>query len=163
MEASLFSNILYFEAILIFLNVPALLLGLKFEGNHPSQRLWYEPAAILVPVVWFFLFVLLAVLNSKLLEAGSTDISAMIFTLAIVCAMYPYYTLGLEKATGISALKFGLAGNALILILALTVGNKVSEISPQLSYFIFPLLVWTAYTTLVLIGRFRLAKEKILF
>lgn len=158
MESSILINIIFFEAILVFVNLPAFLLGLKFEGNSSAKRLWFEPAGIMIPIVWIVLFGLLATLQSKLFGMDMSEMAFNVFTLALVCAMYPYYTLGLEKATGISAIKFGLLGNGLILMVSLWLASQVGQISPQLAYFVFPLVVWTAYTTFVLIGRIRLMR-----
>lgn len=159
MDSTFISSVIFFEAILVFLNLPAILIGLKFQGNTPSKRLWFEPAGFLVPGVWILLFALLAILRSKLIELGMDETGLNVIGLAIVCALYPYYTLGLEKATGISAVKFGLIGNGLILIVSLFLAVEVGQVSPVLAYYVFPLVVWTAFTTFVLIGRLRLLRE----
>lgn len=160
METDLIINIVFFETILVILSLPAILIGLKFTGNSPAKRLWFEPAGYIVPMVWVVLFGLLAVLQFNLQLVNMTEASMLVFVLALVCALYPYYTLGLEKLTGFSAIKFGLFGNGLILVVALWLAAEVGQQSPSLSYLVFPLVVWTAYTTFVLLGRLRLEREE---
>lgn len=152
-------NLLWFYAILFLTNVPAYFLGLRFEGNETRRRLWFEPPGFVIPIVWVILFFLLAILRFKLLEIGETRLATMTIGLAVVCASYAYYTLGLEKLTGISALKFGLGGNILVILVALWVGRKVSDFSAELSYYIFPIVAWTFFATMIILGQLRLNKD----
>lgn len=156
---SLVFNILLFYGILVLTNVPAYFLGLKFEGNEPKKRLWFEPPGFVIPIVWIFLFLLLAILRYKLVQIQADYLAKITVALAVVCASYTYYTLGLEKLTGISALKFGLAGNILVILVALWVGVMVSELSSNLSYFVFPIVAWTFFATMIILGQLRLEKS----
>lgn len=156
---SFLSNLIIFYAILFLTNVPAYFLGLKFEGNKKPRRLWFEPPAFVIPVVWVVLFFLLAVLRFKLIQVQAADLAVMTLILAFICASYAYYTLGLEKLTGVSALKFGLGGNILVILVALWVGGMVSELSANLSYLVFPIVVWTFYATMIILGQLRLGKN----
>jgi len=156
--ATLTNNILLFYGILFLTNVPAYFLGLKFEGNAAKKRLWFEPPGFVIPIVWVFLFLLLAILRYKLVSIEANSLSNLTIVLAVVCASYAYYTLGLEKLTGISALKFGLFGNILVILVALWVGVTVSELSINLSYLVFPIVAWTFYATMIILGQLRLAR-----
>jgi len=155
---TLTNNILLFYGILFLTNVPAYFLGLKFEGNAAKKRLWFEPPGFVIPIVWVFLFLLLAILRYKLVSIEANSLSNLTIVLAVVCASYAYYTLGLEKLTGISALKFGLFGNILVILVALWVGVTVSELSINLSYLVFPIVAWTFYATMIILGQLRLAR-----
>ncbi len=159
MAAEAFLNIALFEAILLLVNLPAFLLGIRFEGNDASKRLWFEPSGRWIPLVWFILFILLALLYT-FIPTESMEIPGLILGLAVLCASYPYYTLGLERLTGFSAIKLGLIGNGAIIFTTIVVGNGVAKISTDLAYFLFPIVVWTAYTSFVLLGRLRLEKEE---
>lgn len=159
MNASLLFNILLLWGMLILTNVPALLFGLRFEGNVPKKRLWFEPPGFIIPIVWVFLFLMLAFLRYKLVLGNRHDLAAMILTLAFICASYPYYTLGLEKLTGISALKFGFAGNIVVILSALFVGIEISEFSSNLSYLIYPIVIWTFFVSMIILGQLRLLKS----
>ncbi|OOG74837.1 TspO/MBR family protein [Algoriphagus sp. A40] len=156
---SLVSNIVLFFGILILTNLPAPFLGLKFEGNGPKKRLWFEPPGYVIPIVWVFLFLLLAILRYKLVQIDADGLAKCTIVLAVVCASYVYYTIGLEKLTGISALKFGLAGNVLVILASLWVGVMVSELSTNLSYFVFPIVAWTFFATMIILGQLRLEKS----
>lgn len=156
---TLTSNILLFYGILFLTNVPAYFLGLKFEGNTPKKRLWFEPPGYVIPIVWVFLFLLLAILRYKLVSIEADDLAKMTIVLAVVCASYAYYTLGLEKLTGISALKFGLFGNIMVILVALWVGVTVSKLSSNLSYLVFPIVAWTFFATMIILGQLRLARN----
>lgn len=145
--------------MLILTNIPGFFFGLKFEGNAPKKRLWFEPPGFVIPIVWVLLFLMLAFLRHKLVLGNEQDLAMMILVLAFICASYPYYTLGLEKVTGISALKFGLAGNILVILTALFVGIEISDFSANLSYFIYPIVVWTFFASMIILGQLRLLKS----
>ncbi|MFN3999449.1 tryptophan-rich sensory protein [Algoriphagus sp.] len=155
---TLSGNILLFYGILFLTNVPAYFFGLRFVGNVPKKRLWFEPPGFVIPIVWVFLFLLLAILRYKLVSIEANSLANLTIVLAVVCASYAYYTLGLEKLTGISALKFGLFGNVLVIFVALWVGVTVSEFSINLSYLVFPIVAWTFYATMIILGQLRLAR-----
>lgn len=159
MNSSLLFNIGLLWGILILTNIPAFFFGLKFEGNAPKKRLWFEPPGFVIPIVWVFLFLMLAFLRYKLVLGNEHDLALMILVLAFICASYPYYTLGLEKLTGISALRFGLAGNILVIITALFVGIEISEFSPNLSYLIYPIVMWTFFVSMIILGQLKLLKS----
>lgn len=152
-------NLLLFYAILFLINVPAYFLGLRFEGNEKRKRLWFEPPGFVIPLVWVFLFFLLAILRYNLMLIQESNLASMTILLAVICSSYAYYTLGLEKLTGISALKFGLFGNILVILAALWVGRKVSDLSSGLSYLVFPIVVWTFFATMIILGQLRLSKN----
>ncbi|MFN3760497.1 MAG: tryptophan-rich sensory protein [Algoriphagus aquaeductus] len=152
-------NLLLFYAILFLINVPAYFLGLRFEGNEKRKRLWFEPPGFVIPLVWVFLFFLLAILRYNLMLIQESNLASMTILLALICSSYAYYTLGLEKLTGISALKFGLFGNILVILAALWVGRKVSDLSAGLSYLVFPIVVWTFFATMIILGQLRLSKN----
>lgn len=88
-------------------------------------------------------------------SSENAKLSWWIIGLAIMCAGYAYYTLGLEKLTGISSLWFGLFGNGLVIILAAIVALKLYPTSPPASWLIVPVIVWTAFATLLVIGEMK--------
>jgi tryptophan-rich sensory protein len=153
-------NISLFLGILLLVNVPAPFLGLKFEGNSFRKRLWFEPAGSVIPLVWIGLFLILGFLRYQLVLLEAIDVANMLIIFALICSTYAYYTIGLEKLTGISALKFGLFGNALIIISAIKIGIEVAELSIALSYLIYPIVVWTFFASMIQFGQLRI-KETI--
>lgn len=159
MNSSLLFNIGLLWGMLFLINVPAFFLGFKFEGNVPNKRLWFEPPGFVIPIVWVFLFLMLAYLRHKLVIGNEHDLAMMILILAFICASYPYYTLGLEKLTRISALKFGLGGNILVILAALWVGIEISNFSANLSYLIYPIVIWTFFANMIILGQLRILKS----
>ncbi len=159
MNSSLLFNICLLLGILILTNIPGYFFGLKFQGNVPKKRLWFEPPGFIIPIVWVFFFLMFAFLRYKLVVGNEHDLAMLVLVLAFICASYPYYTLGLEKLTGISALKFGLAGNILVILTTLFVGIEISEFSANLSYLIYPIVIWTFFASMVILGQLRLLKS----
>jgi tryptophan-rich sensory protein len=159
MNSSLLFNIGLLWGMLFLTNIPGFFLGLKFEGNVPKKRLWFEPPGFVIPIVWVILFLMLAYLRYKLVLGNERDLAFMILILAFICATYPYYTLGLEKITGISALKFGLFGNILVILTALWVGIEISNFSANLSYLIYPIVIWTFYASMIILGQLRISRS----
>lgn len=157
---SLLANFILFYGILFLVNLPAPFLGLKFTGNEAKKRLWFEPPGFVIPIVWVILFFFLAIVRFKLLEGNATELAWLVVFLALLCASYAYYTLGLEKLTGISALKLGLVGNVVVILAGLWVGNQVGDFSSKLSYLVFPVVIWTFYATMIILGQFRLSNNQ---
>lgn len=150
-------SILQFYAILIGVNLPAPFLGLEFESDN-KPRLWFQPPGFVIPIVWFVLFTLLGIARFKLLQAGQVDFQGWLVALAILCATYAYYTLGLAKLTGISALGFGLAGNVVVINFAMVVVIKIYPVSVVASLLTLPVVFWTAFASLIVIGEMKLDK-----
>jgi tryptophan-rich sensory protein len=117
MTWTLLTSVVLFYALLILVNVPAPLLGLKFESD-PAPRLWYQPPGYVIPIVWFVLFTLMGVARYQLLQTPQPQLQGWLFGLAFLCATYAYFTLGLAKLTHISALWFGLLGNVAVILAA---------------------------------------------
>lgn len=149
-------SILLFYAILIVVNIPAPLLGLEFEsGNNP--RLWYQPPGFVISIAWFVLFTLLGIARYLLVESGQGQLTGWLIALAVLCASYAYYTLGLARLTGIPGLWFGLIGNILVIVFAVIVAYRLLHALPAAGWLVVPVVVWTAYASLIVIGEMRQA------
>lgn len=156
MNMQLILNVLLMYAILIGVNLPAPFLGLSFRETEPRRRLWFEPPGFVIPLAWFILFTLLGIARHLLLTAGGEPSGGwLIIVLAVLCACYAYYTLGLARLTGVSALWFGLGGNLAVIILALVVALLLRPISATVSLLVLPVAVWTGYATAIVLGEMR--------
>ncbi|CAN5350563.1 hypothetical protein BH23BAC1_BH23BAC1_08690 [soil metagenome] len=144
-------SIIVFYVILILVNIPAPFLGLEFDSGE-NQKLWYAPPGFIIPIAWFVLFTLLGVARYNLVSLGQQDSQWWLFALAFLCATYAYYTLGLAKITHISALWFGLFGNMVVIFFAALIVWKLYYISKTGSYLTLPVILWTSYANLIVIG-----------
>ncbi len=158
MNLGLLFNVLLFLGILTAVNLPAFYIGLKPLERGVPRRLWFELPRFAIYWVWIFLFMLLAVVRHRLQLENEHESGVLLMVLAIVCATYSYYTIGLEKLTGISALKLGLAGNLVIIISTICTGVVVAGYSLYLSYLLYPLVVWAFYLSMVSLGKLNLIK-----
>jgi tryptophan-rich sensory protein len=105
----LIGSVLLMYGVLIVINIPAPFLGLRFENESALQRLSFEPPGWIIPIVWFFLFTLLGIARYLLTSQGNNQLEGYgIIALALLCATYAYYTLGLSNLNGISTLWLGL-------------------------------------------------------
>lgn len=154
MNWPLIANILLFYGILILVNVPAPFIGLEFEPET-KRRLWYQPPGFVIPIVWFVLFTLLGIARYQLVQSGQTSASWLLIGLAILCATYAYYTLGLANLTGISALWFGLWGNLAVIAVAALVTLRLFPEAKTASYLVLPVAIWTAYATWIVLGEMK--------
>ena len=101
MRRFLLMNVALLYAILVGVNLPAPRLGLSFDEDISGTRLWYEPPGWVIPLVWWVLFTLLGLARYELGKARSGQTGrTLIVGLALLCASYAYYTLGLTKLTG---------------------------------------------------------------
>lgn len=150
-------SILIFYSVLIVVNIPAPFIGLEFEGDT-EPRLWYQPPGFVIPIVWFILFTLLAFARTYLITQGDASLQYWLYALAFLCATYAYYTLGLSKLTGISALWYGLFGNLAVIAFALFVVWMLYPVSRVAAYLTLPVIIWTAYASIIVLGEMRLQK-----
>jgi tryptophan-rich sensory protein len=157
MNWTIISSIFLFYAILVLINIPAPFIGLAFEKDS-TPKLWYQPPGFVIPIIWFMLFTLLAMARWKLLEIQQAPFQWWLFALAFLCATYAYYTLGLAKLTNISALWFGLIGNIVVILFALWVVWKLLPVSKAAAFLTAPVIIWTVYTSLIVLGEMKLNK-----
>lgn len=157
MTWSLILSILVFYAILVAVNIPAPFVGLDFDrGDEPN--LWYAPPGYVIPIVWFVLFTLLGIARQELLKTNQSDYQWLLFALAFLCASYAYYTLGLAKLTHVSALWYGLIGNGVVIAFAAWVVYQLMSVSKLAASLTVPVIVWTAFATLIVLGEMKLKK-----
>ncbi|MEZ4703488.1 MAG: tryptophan-rich sensory protein [Rhodothermales bacterium] len=156
MNGSLLVNIVLMYAILIGINIPASFFGIDFNEEEARQRLWFEPPGYVIPLAWFVLFTLLGTARYLLLKAHpGTGADWLILILAVVCASYAYYTIGLARLTGVSALWFGLIGNLVVIGLALVAAYGVGALNARAGLLILPVALWTTYATAIVLGEMR--------
>lgn len=157
MNWPLFFSILIFYAILVGVNIPAPFLGLEFEDDT-KPRLWYQPPGYIISVAWFVLFTLLGIARYHLIQGGHSGAQGWLFALAVLCASYAYYTLGFAKLTNISALWYGLVGNIVVILFTGIVVLKLLPFSRTAAFLTIPVIIWTAFASLIIIGEMRLQK-----
>jgi tryptophan-rich sensory protein len=112
-------------------------------------------------VVWFGLFLLLAVARWRLLALAvpaAQTAAALIVGLAVFCATYAYYTLGLAKLTGVDPLVLGMVGNLVTIATATAVAWRCAALLPLAALLVLPVAVWTAFATVIVIGLMRLPR-----
>ena len=157
MTATLIFSILTFYGLLIAVNIPAPLLGLNFDSAE-TPKLWYAPPGYVIPIVWFVLFTLLGLGRHVLIRTEFSDYQWCLYSLAFLCAAYAYYTLGLARLTGISALWFGLIGNIVVILFAAWVVYQLLPINRPAALLTIPVIVWTVFASLIVIGEMKLEK-----
>ncbi len=156
MNRDLVMSVALLDAILVVVNLPAPWLGLSFSDGENAMRLWYEPPGWVIPLAWWLLFTFMAVARYELGKIGTGQSGRkLIVGLAVLCASYAYYTLGLTRLTGISSLWFGLFGNLLVIACALFVTFRVAAMSAVAARLILPVVIWTAYATAIVLGQLR--------
>ncbi|MGB4770524.1 MAG: TspO/MBR family protein [Chitinophagaceae bacterium] len=157
MALSWILNILLFYAILVVVNILAPFLGLKFDSG-PEPRLSYAPPGFIIPVVWFGLFALLGIARYYLIQSGHKSFQWWLYGLAFLCAAYACYTLGLSQLTRVSALWFGLIENIAVIIFAAFVVYKLFPVNKTAAYLTIPVIIWTAFASIIVLGEMRLDK-----
>ncbi len=143
------ANMIAFWAILFLVNVPAPYLGLKFDSEAPD--VWLSPPGWLVVAAWIVLFPALGAARWLVRAAGTAGASRtarLIVALAVLCASYAYYTLGFEKLTGVSAAIFGLAGNAVVIAVAVWTAVRANGFSRAAAILVGGVAVWTAFASI---------------
>jgi tryptophan-rich sensory protein len=157
MILTLLLSIASFYAVLVLVNLPAPFVGLEFESGE-TPRLWFAPPGYVIPIVWFVLFTLLGIGRYQLLQTGQAPYQLWLYGLAVLCAAYAYYTLGLAKLTHISALWFGLTGNIAVIAFALFVAWKLFPVSRPAAWLTLPVVAWTVFASCIVLGEMKLEK-----
>jgi len=142
------ANVAVFLSIVLLVNVPAPLLGLRFDDGKPDVAL--APPGWLVVLAWLVLFPAIGVARWLVVTSGASSanrLSWMITGLAILCATYAYYTLGLERLTGISAAVYGLAGNLVVIVAALWLSWRVAGVSHPAAILVAAVAAWTTFAS----------------
>ncbi|BDC49882.1 hypothetical protein F183_A21980 [Bryobacterales bacterium F-183] len=139
------ANIVAFVAVLLLVNVPAPFLGLEFDDDTPANVL-LAPPGWLVVVAWLVLFPAMGVARWLLL--GTDWGGGAIFGLAVLCATYAYYTLGLAKLTAISPAVFGLVGNLVVIAVASRIAVRVAPLQGTAAGLIALVALWTAFASI---------------
>jgi tryptophan-rich sensory protein len=145
----LVANVVAAWAVLLLVNVPAPLLGLRFDDGAAGVAL--EPPGWLVVAAWLLLFPGMGVARWLLLRAPSPAAAAtanLVIVLALLCATYAYYTLLPARLTGISSAVFGLAGNLLVIAVSVGLASRASSLSRQASALLAAVALWTAFATI---------------
>lgn len=154
MKTSALWNVLLFYGILVGVNIPAPWIGLEFEKGQ-KVNLWYAPPGWVIPVAWFILFALLGLARTKLQDIDANGLDHWLFLLAMLCASYAYYTLGLGRITGLSPLWFGLWGNLIIILVTTWICRLIVNHSLPAALLVAPIAIWTIYATIIVLGEMR--------
>ncbi len=157
MNWTLIFSILTFYGLLVAVNIPAPFIGLEFESGS-TPKLWFAPPGFVIPIVWFVLFTLLGIGRFNLIQNGLDQYQWWLYSLAFLCASYAYYTLGFAKLTPISALWFGLFGNILVILFCILVVYKLFPVNKSAALLAAPVILWTAFASLIVIGEMKLEK-----
>lgn len=157
MTWTLILSILTFYGILIAVNIPAPFIGLTFDSGK-TPKIWYAPPGFVIPIVWFVLFTLLGIGRYNLIQTELDNYQGWLYGLAFLCATYAYYTSGFAKLTNISTLWFGLIGNIVVILFAALVVYKLIPINKTAALLTIPVIVWTAFASIVVIGEMKLEK-----
>ncbi len=150
------SNILLFYVILFVVNIPAPFLGLNFDESA-TDTVSFAPPGFVIPIVWWILFTLLGIARFLIFRHSNspkTD-STLFLGLGFLCASYAYYTLGLEKLTGISSLWFGLFGNMVVIAAASYLVRRFWRTVSAASLLVAPVVLWTLFATFIVIGELK--------
>lgn len=143
-------DIAAFVLLLLLVNVPAPFLGLRFDDDSSAPS---APPGWLVVAAWLVLFPAMGYSHWVLDVSGDQggQLAPWVIALAVLCATYAYYTLGLEKLTGVSALWFGLVGNLVVIATAATLATLAAPISTTAAVGLSAVGLWTAFATVSVI------------
>jgi tryptophan-rich sensory protein len=153
MQAGVATSVALMYAILIGVNLPASVVGLKFESSAAADRLWFEPPGYVIPLAWVVLFACLGVAHHHVQVSARAELRWYVVGLAVLCAAYAYYTLGLARLTGISSLWFGLWGNLAVIGCAALLACEVYRTSSIAAALILPVAGWTLFATAIVLGQ----------
>lgn len=141
-------EVLLMWGVLVAVNVPAAAIGLDFDDGPRRPG---DPPGWLVTSAWIVLFACLGIARARL--DGSP--AAAVLWLAVLCATYAWYTIGLARLTGVSPLWLGLVGNLVVITAAATLAAVVAAHDRTAAVLVATVVPWTAYATLVIVRQLR--------
>lgn len=111
-------DMVLFLVLVLAVNAPAPLLGLEFDDGSTAAT---APPGWVVVAAWVVLFPAMGWSRWRLATDGSAEaahLAPWVVVLAVLCASYAYYTLGLARLTGANPLWLGLGGNIAVVVVA---------------------------------------------
>lgn len=148
--AGLAGHMIGFLLLVVLVNVPAVWLKLEFDFR-PEPGVWLQPPGWVVVAAWWILFPAMGAARWLVVSSprpGSAAVGWMIVGLGVLCASYAYYTLGLERLTGISSAVFGLAGNLVVIGTALLGARAAWAHSTTAAALLCGVAAWTAFASI---------------
>jgi tryptophan-rich sensory protein len=138
-RSGLVANVAGALAIVIVLN--GLIFGLGWQGNAqltPS----FVPPPIVIGIVWIALFPCMALARWELNRAAAErSEQAGLIVLFALCALYPFYTVGLKSDL------VGESANVTILLLAAGLAVRFARRIPRASAWLVPLVLWLSFAS----------------
>lgn len=130
------------------------LLILLFNPSQmttPAETYRFEPPGWVIGLVWTLLFAALGLSRWLILgtRVGQTKGADWIVLLLLLCAAYPFYTLGLRSPV------MGLIGNAVTCVFALWVANRVRQRSVTAAWLISSVAAWVAFASVLIVEQLR--------
>jgi tryptophan-rich sensory protein len=149
---SLLRNVILIVGLIIVANVIVFSLGWDKEGANQVEA-EFAPPGYVVGVVWVGLFVLMAVARWLIVESRGIDAAAharLITILAVLCFLYPFYTLGLRSRT------MGLIGNGVIILLAGWTIWQIKSSSKTTAALLSAVILWVTFSSVIIIRELQL-------
>lgn len=149
---SLLRNLILIGGLIIVAN--AIVFSLDWDKAGTSQiEAEFAPPGYVVGVVWVGLFVLMAVARWLVIKSRSLNSAAhaqLITILAVLCFLYPFYTLGLSSQL------MGLIGNVVIILLTSWTIWQVKSSSKPAAALLSAVVLWVSFASVIIIRELQL-------
>ena len=149
---SLLKNAALIVGLIIIANAVVFSLGWDKAGANQIEA-EFSPPGYVVGVVWVVLFVLMAVARWLIVKSRSVNAAAharLITILAVLCFLYPFYTLGLSSRI------LGLIGNGIIILLAGWMIRRIKSSSKTAAALLSAVILWVAFASVIIIRELQL-------
>lgn len=149
---SLLRNVILIVGLIIVANAIVFSLGWDEAGTSQIEA-EFAPPGYVVGVVWVGLFVLMAVARWLIVKSQNINAAAharLVTILAVLCFLYPFYTLGL------SSLVMGLVGNAAVILLAGWTIWQIKSSSKTAAALLLAVILWVFFASIIIIRELQL-------
>lgn len=148
----LLRNVILIVGLVIVANAFVFCLGWDKAGSSRIEA-EFAPPGYVVGVVWTGLFVLMAVARWLIVKSRGINAAAharLVTILAVLCFLYPFYTLGLSSQI------MGLVGNAAVILLAGWTIWQVKSSSKTAAALLSAVVLWVSFASLIIIRELQL-------
>ena len=135
-------------ALGVVLTINAIVFSFDWGSWNESEPDFLAPPGWVVALIWTTFFVLMGVARWLIIKSGSAARifhSRLIVILLVLCALYPFYTLGLQSNL------LGLIGNIVIVLLTIWTAQQISDSSSAAAKLIFLIVPWVLFASVIVV------------
>jgi translocator protein len=146
-KLGLTKNALGAVAVALITNAIVFLAGWNGADDGQTEASFAPPGAV-IGIIWVVLFAMMG--SARWFARSGRSAQQWITGLIVACALYPFYTGGLQTQW------VALAGTVVTIVIAAVAVKKASFVSRNAALLTTPVIVWSVFATAIIVENLRL-------